>query len=293
MTETADYWVWIDGEVRRPEDSLVSVLDHGFLYGDTVYETLRSYEGRYLAVAEHMTRLEESARALALTIPGGRSRVVEALNACAHRRPSGHEVGARVTVSRGVGPLGLDPDLCRSPRLVVVSWAIRPGPHPLAEEGVRIIVTRVCRNSVDALDPHIKSGNLLNNALAYHEVKRAGAFDGVLLTRNGDVAECTSSNIFWVRRGELCTSVDDGILLGVTRRIVIEQAERHGVSVRRVAVPAAELRSADEVFLTSSLKGVLPVIAVDDRTIGDGRPGPLTRSIDEWFLAVAYGSRPS
>ncbi|MGE3165343.1 MAG: aminotransferase class IV [Planctomycetota bacterium] len=292
MAGVADYWVWLDGAVGSADSARVSVMDHGFLYGDTVYESLRTYGGRFLALPEHLSRLENSAAALDLEIPGGRGAVVEALTACAAYAPPGVEVGVRVTVSRGVGPLGLDTALCTQPRLVVVAWSIAPGPHPLAATGVRLIVTRTRRNAPDSLDPHIKSGNLLNNLVAYREVKRAGAFEGVLLTHHGHVAECTTSNVFWVNDGAVKTPVDEGILLGVTRATVIELLTQHDVPLRRVAAWPDELIAADEVFITSSLKGVLPVVQVGSSVVGDGAPGPMTRQILEWFTDRTQSPSP-
>ncbi len=279
----SEYWVWMDGKVGPPEEARVSVLDHAFLYGDSVYETLRTHSGRCFAVADHLDRLEDSARGLALDLPWPRAELERALDETARARPAGREAGLRLVVSRGVGPIGLDTESCRTPRLVLFGWPIDPGRHPAFRTGIHAVVTGVRRNPPSALDPRIKSGNFLNNILAFREAKQRGAQEGILLGINGFVAEGTTSNVFWVSDGEVYTPEERGILPGVTRKYLlgILESERIRCHVGRFA--PEEMASAEEVFITSSLRAVMPVVKLDGRAIGEGRSGPVTERLADCY----------
>lgn len=274
-------WVWIDGAVVPAGDARIGVLDHGFLYGDSIYETLRTHDRRLFRLDEHLDRLEGSAEGIGLALPWSRDDLRAILEETIAHGPADHDVGLRLMVTRGEGPLGIDPTRCPEPRLLIFGWAVLRGEHPLASTGVRVVITGVRRNPPSALDPRIKSGNFLNNILAYREVKAADAYEGVLLTVEGWIAEGTTSNIFWVHDGEVRTSEDRGILLGVTRLTVLEILEAEGIPHRRDAFPPEDLLEADEAFLTSTLKGILPIGQVDGATLPV--PGPITARIAEAY----------
>lgn len=283
-----DLWVWLDGRVTSAADAKIGVLDHGFLYGDSIYETLRTHDGRLFRLAAHLQRLEASAAGIGLVLPWSRAELTEILGTMTARAPAGRDVGLRLIVTRGEGAIGLDPALCPHPRLIVLAWPIVRGDHPLAAGGAEIIVAKIRRNPPSALDPQIKSGNFLNNILAYREVVAVGAFEGILLTVEGAVAEGTTSNIFWASKGEVRTAEDRGILLGVTRSTVLEILAAERIPSRLGAFPPEDLRGADEVFLTSTLKGILPVKRVDDARFPV--PGALTARIARAYRArIAQG----
>lgn len=289
---STDLWAWLDGRICSADAAQVPVLDRGFLYGDSVYETLRTYRGEFFALSEHLDRLEASAAALQLELPWGRQGITQALEAIAAARPRGFEAGARITVTRGAGPLGMAPTPQHRPRLVGLGWPLAAGRHPLATEGVAITITGIRRNPPNVLNPKIKSGNFLNNILAYQEAAAQGSFEGVLLTVEGALAEATTSNLFWVRDGVLFTPVDEGILRGVTRQKVCQLARESRIPLQQVEAPAQALHEADEVFLTSSLKGVLPVIRVDGKAVGAGSIGPVTEKLMDRYDQLAGISSP-
>lgn len=277
------YWVWLDGRVMAPEAACVSVLDHGFLYGDSVYETLRSHGGRLFAVADHLERLHDSAAAIGLSLPWDDAALERALEETAGARPAGREACLRLVVSRGVGPITLDIEPCVAPRLVVFGWSIDSGPHPSFAAGIRAAITAVRRNPPSALDPRIKSGNFLNNILAFREAKQRGAQEGILLSTDGFVAEGTTSNVFWVRDGAVSTPDEHGILPGVTRKHLLHLFDRERIPYAVGRYRPAELTSAGEVFITSTLRAVMPVVELDGRPVGAGRCGALTARIADLY----------
>lgn len=280
------FWVWIDGAIHAPGDARIEVFDHGFLYGDSIYETFRGYDGRIFGVDEHLERLASSAAAIRLTLPWGPAELKQILAEVVAAAPNGKDAGLRLVVTRGAGPLGLDPALCRRPRLVIFGWPLDPGPHPRSSEGVDVVVTSVRRNPPAALDPHIKSGNFLNNILAFQEAHERGAFEGILLSMEDAVTEGTTSNVFWMRDGEVHTSTEVGILLGVTRLTVLAILGQLGIPCQEGRYPAEDLQNADEAFITSTLKGVLPVARIDERELPRGAPGPLTKRIFDAYEAM-------
>lgn len=281
-------WIWMDGAILAPEDARISVLDHGFLYGDSIYETMRTYGGNVFALSEHIERLRASAAAIQLRLPWSDDDIAGTLDEIVAERPVGSEAAVRLVVSRGVGPIGIDPTPCVDPKMIGYAWPMPAGPHPMLESGVAVVVTSIRRNPPGALDPHIKSGNFLNNILAFQDVKDAGAFEGILLTLDGAIAEGTTSNVFWVRDGVIHTPPDEGILLGVTRMKVMAIAEREGIECRLGSYPPEHLKEADEGFITSSLKGVLPIATIDGAPLGDGTvPGLVTAKVVEAYSGVA------
>ncbi|MBI3292185.1 MAG: aminotransferase class IV [Elusimicrobia bacterium] len=266
----------------------VSVFDHGFLYGDGIYETLRVREGEAFRCKEHLRRLAESARGIALTLPWSDTELAHAIHRVirANRLTRGQAM-VRMTVSRGPGPIGLDPALCRRPTLVLIARRYRPQPKVFYERGVSVILATTRRNAPQALSPRIKSTNFLNNILAKIEAKRAHTFDAVLLSLQGFIAEGTTSNVFIVRRGVLETpALKTGILAGVTRNEVLQLARALRIPTREVRLRPRALFHAEECFLTSTLLDILPVTRVNGRRIGTGRPGPITHRLIHAFPTV-------
>jgi branched-chain amino acid aminotransferase len=280
----------VDGVVQPPERACVPVLDHGFLFGDSVYEVLWWHRGAPIQADEHLERLEASAARLYLDLQHTREDLLAAVRATVAAAGVGPEEDAlvRLVVTRGVGPLGLDfRDVPRRTLVVVVAPAARPSPEAF-ERGLSVVVVARRRMSPRALDPRAKTGNYLNNVLALHEAKLTGADDALLLNDAGDVAEATTSNVYLVAGGTLSTpEVATGILEGTTRRRLLALCAEEGVPACERRVRLEDLAAADEVLLSSSVRGVLPVTRVDGRPVGDGRPGPVTRRLHARFEAAA------
>jgi branched-chain amino acid aminotransferase len=273
--------VYVDGQVRDPESAKISVFDRGFLFGDSVYETVAYQGGRLCFLSEHLDRLDRSAKALGLSLPS-RSSVESAIRSTL--AASGEaEARIRVIVTRGTGPVDIDPATAGSPELIVIVQPLGgPTPERLAS-GISVEVVSLSRGASGSLDPAIKSGNYLNSVLAIAEARRRrpDAGEAILCSGNGSIAEGATSNVFLVQGGVLITpGLEVGILEGVTRGKVLGLAESCGIPTREPGfVAPRELLSADEVFLTSAVRGVLPVTAVDGSPIGDGKPGPITRRL--------------
>lgn len=285
--------VHVDGRVCTPEEATISVFDRGFLYGDSVYETVATVQGRLFALQEHLLRLERSADRIGLTLPARatiEAAITETLEAAANQ-----ESRVRITVTRGGsgdGKLDLDPAGAHQPRLVVI---VQPLSGPSAEQrqhGVAVEIVSVTRNHPGALDPAVKSGNYLNNVLALGEARRRSptAHEAILLSSSGHVAEGATSNVFLVTKGELRTpALEVGILDGITRGKVLELARGAGIATHEGFILPDELRAANEVFLTSAARGVLPVTTVDRRTVADGQPGPITLRLVDLYARLARG----
>ena len=279
--------VWINGQLYSPEDARVSVFDHGLLYGDGVFEGLRSYGGKVFRLREHVVRLFESAKAIWLEIPLTQQVLCDAID----QMVKTNEIDdgyVRVIVTRGAGTLGLDPRKCKDPQVIIIADAIALYPSEYYENGLEIITVSVSRNHPAALSPRIKSLNYLNNILAKIEGLQSGCIEALMLNHKGEIAECTGDNIFLVKQGELRTPpLDAGILAGITREAVSEIAVGVGIDVRRVALTKHDVYIADEVFLTGTAAEVVPVVKVDSRCIGNGKPGPITCDLKERFQALA------
>ena len=263
------------------------MFDHGFLYGDGVYETLRSYGSRIFMRDQHLARLRRSAEAIGLDIPIPESQWPELLHEAMRRNGVGNEqtdAYLRITVSRGEGEIGLDPGLCPHPTVVIMTKALHPSPPTLLREGVTLTVAKTRRNLPEALSPHIKSTNFLNNILAKRESIAAGSFDSLFLNWKDELTECTVSNLFFVSGRTLHTpALDCGILDGITRSIVMTLAQEEGLPVQEGHYHVADLREADECFLTNTSMEIMPVSRVDSFTIGKGHPGPLTHRMQARF----------
>lgn len=278
-------WIFLNDRFVRKEDAMVSVFDHGFLYGDGVYETLRAYGGRIFMLRRHLARLRRSASLIGLDVPIVEEDWIPLLQE-AMKRNALSDAYLRITISRGEGNIGLDPRLCPRPTVVVISLPLQPHPAELFTTGVSLALVSVRRNLAAALSPQIKSLNFLNNILAKQEAAGTGAFDGLMLNAEGYVAECTTSNIFFVKDGCIRTpSVACGILDGVTRGIVLSLARGHELRVEEGCYRPEALIEADECFLSNTTMEIMPVSTIDTHTIGKDMPGPVTGRLRELFQA--------
>lgn len=283
------FFASIDGVVSPAQEARVSVLDTGFTFGDAVYETLRTYGGRPFAVGRHLRRLRASADRLGIALPLSDAEFRERLDAVLERAQN-PESYIRWIVSRGVGDVSYNFQRVQGPTVVIVVRPHEPLPAKAYSDGIDLALVSVRRNSPLALDPAIKSCNLLNNVLAMREAQSKGAIEALLLNEHGELAECAGSNVFLVKAGSLHTPpLDAGILAGITREVVIELAHGLGldVSERKLRVP--DLLDADEVFITSSLKEVAPVRAIDGRPVGNGSSGPISLRLLDAYRAAAAG----
>jgi branched-chain amino acid aminotransferase len=279
--------VWINGKLYAKEDARISVYDHGLLYGDGVFEGLRSYGGNVFRLEQHLARLWNSAKAILLEIPLSRQEIGRAIDETL--KVNGLADGyIRLIVTRGAGSLGLDPNRTADPQVIIITDLIKVYPDELYREGLEIITASTLRNHPAALNPRIKSLNYLNNILAKIECMQAGCMEALMLNHKGEVAECTADNIFLVRGGTLVTPpTDAGVLEGITREAVIELARASGREVREVPITRHDVYIADECFLTGTAVEVIPVVKVDSRKIGSGTPGPVTRDLKERFHKLA------
>jgi branched-chain amino acid aminotransferase len=271
--------VHINGRVCLPEDAKISVFDRGFLYGDSVYETIGTAYGRLFAASEHLDRLERSARRVGMRVP---PRVeIERAIADTVAAAGNTESRVRVILTRGAGKLDLDPASCDDTQLVVIVFPLGAPTAEMYEKGVSLAVVSVARNDPRAIDPAVKSGNYLNNVLALGEARRrTGAYEAILCAADGSVAEGSTSNVFAVVAGEVRTPPPEvGILDGITRAKVIELCRESHIPFAERRILPDELRAADEVFITSATRGVLPVTRIDERPVGTGVPGTVTRRL--------------
>ena len=278
--------IYIDGTWYPKEEAKISVFDHGLLYGDGVFEGMRSYGGKVFRMQAHLDRLYESALAIHLTIPMTMEEIEAAVNKTLEM--NGLSDGyVRLIVTRGVGNLGLDPYLCPKASVIVIADKISLYPAKLYDEGMEIVTASTVRNHPAAVNPRIKSLNYLGSILAKIEGLKAGCNEALMLNLNGEVAECTADNIFLVKHGELWTPpISAGILDGITRRAVIELARESGLVVHETSLTRHDVYVADECFLTGSAAEVIPVIKVDSRSIGDSRVGAVTKQLIAAFRAL-------
>jgi branched-chain amino acid aminotransferase len=275
--------VYINGKLYDKEDATISVYDHGLLYGDGVFEGIRSYGGKVFRLGQHLDRLWDSAKAILLEIPISKGQMARAIEDTLVQ--NGIEDGyIRVVVTRGCGTLGLDPNKCSNPQVIIITDRIELYPPELYEEGLEIITVSTARNHPAALNPRIKSLNYLNNILAKIEGIQAGCIEALMLNHKGEVAECTGDNIFLARGGVLSTpSQEAGILVGITRAVVFELAAEAGIEVVETPLTKHDVYIAEECFLTGTAAEVIPVVKVDSRPIGDGTPGPITKDMIRRF----------
>ncbi len=278
--------IFIDGKYYSERDAKVSVFDHGLLYGDGVFEGIRAYHGRVFKLKEHIDRLFYSAKAILLELPMSHAALVKAtVETCrANKLRDGY---IRLVVTRGVGTLGLNPRTCKKPSVIIIADKIQLYPPEYYQRGLDIITVPTTRNLHSALNPAIKSLNYLNNILAKIEANNAGVEEAVMLNAEGFVAECTGDNLFIVKNRALFTPpLSAGALYGITRQTVIELAEEAGLKVSEPNLTRYDLFNADECFLTGTGAELIPVVKIDGRVIGTGKPGPITRRLEEDYHAL-------
>tara|TARA_B100000902_G_scaffold167373_1_gene162126 strand:+ start:483 stop:1349 length:867 start_codon:yes stop_codon:yes gene_type:complete len=269
--------IYLNGDYVEKEDAKVSVFDHGLLYGDGVFEGIRLYDGCVFKLDEHLERLEHSAKAILLNLPLSREELSEAVcETC--RRNELRNGYVRLVVTRGPGHLGLTPDGCGPPNVIIIADEIQLYPEEFYENGLKIISVPTRRINASALPPAVKSLNYLNNILAKIEAKRVGFQEALMLNDKGEVAECTGDNVFILSKGVLFTPpLDAGSLRGITRATVLDLADELEVPYREQALTRYDLWTADECFLTGTAAEVIPCVEVDHRPIGNGQPGEMTR----------------
>lgn len=285
--------IFIDGKYLSERDAKISVFDHGLLYGDGVFEGIRAYNGRVFKLKEHIDRLFYSAKAILLEIPMTRAEMMKATVETI-RANKLRDCYVRLVVTRGVGNLGLNPRSCKKPSVFIIAGKIQVYPAELYAHGMEIVTVPTVRNLHSAVNPAIKSLNYLNNILAKIEANNAGVEEAVMLNAEGFVAECTADNLFIIRNGELFTPpLSCGALYGITRGAVMELAVQIGLKVSEPNLTRYDLFNADECFLTGTGAEIMPVIKIDGRVIGHGRPGLLTsRLIDEYKALTKVSGEP-
>lgn len=275
--------VWIDGQLVDKENARVSVYDHGLLYGDGVFEGIRVYHGKIFHRDAHLNRLYESARSIRLTIPYTQQELADAMEQTI-RANDFTDCYIRLVVTRGVGCLGISPATCPRPSVFCIADTIALYPKELYETGMAVITSSVTRNHPNSLSPRIKSLNYLNNILAKIEALDAGVPEAIMLNHMGHVAECTGDNIFLVKKGQVRTPMlTDGILEGITRDVIIELCRRQGIPCVETHIDRHDLYIADECFLTGSAAEVIAVTRIDNRPVGNGQVGPITRQLLDAF----------
>ena len=275
--------VYLDGHFVPRENALVSVFDHGFLYGDGIYETMRAYQGTIFLLSRHLSRLKHSAAAISLKLPLPIEKIADALNRSVQINKL-QEAYIRLHISRGPGEIGLDPALCSAPTMVIVAKPFHDYPVENYTRGVRVAFVKTRRNHPLAMDPSIKSTNFLNNIQAKIEAIKAGAYEGIMLNWEGYVAEGTISNIGMVKKGTLYTPhLKTGILKGVTRDLVLSLAKKKHIPVRETLLTPKDFLAADECFITNTTMEIMPVTSIDRRVIGKGKPGPITAMLSQAY----------
>ncbi|MEM7144183.1 MAG: branched-chain-amino-acid transaminase [Verrucomicrobiota bacterium] len=275
--------VYIDGQLLDEADAKISVFDHGLLYGDGIFEGIRIYDGRVFELEAHLDRFADSAKAIDLTLPLDNAAIAEAIleTIRANELQDGY---VRLLATRGAGGLGLNPYLCEKASLIVIASKISLYPEDKYTNGLTVVTCGTRRPSHAALSPTVKSLNYLNNVMAKIEAMHAGADEGVMLNEQGLISECTGDNIFVVKNGAVTTPpVAAGILDGITRRIVMNIIDEIGLPLSEPMMSRYDLYTADEVFLTGTAAEIIAVVQYDNRTIGDGKPGPVTRQCIEKY----------
>lgn len=275
--------IYLDGQFYSKEDAKISVFDHGLLYGDGVFEGIRFYHGKVFRLEEHIARLYDSARAICLKVPLERAEMTEAVLETI-RQNELQDGYVRLVVTRGSGDLGLNPNLCPKATVFIIASKITLYPEEMYRNGLVVVTCATRRIPHGALSPMVKSLNYLNNVLAKIESQQAGAGEGLMLNEQGFVAECTGDNIFIVKNGKISTPpISSGALAGITREVVFEMAAEEGLTISEPNMTRYDIYTADECFLTGTAAEVIPAVKLDNRPIGDGTPGPITRKLIERF----------
>jgi branched-chain amino acid aminotransferase len=278
--------IFIDGKYYDERNAKISVFDHGLLYGDGIFEGIRAYHGCVFKLEEHIDRLFCSAKAILLQIPMTHAQIMRAtVETC--RKNKIRDGYIRLVVTRGAGTLGLNPNRCKNPSVIIIADKIQLYPPVVYQRGLDIITVPTTRNLHSALNPAIKSLNYLNNILAKIEANNGGCEEAVMLNAEGFVAECTGDNLFIVKNGALFTPpLSAGALYGITRQTVIELAESAGLKVSEPNLTRYDLFNADECFLTGTGAEIVPVVKIDGRVVGTGKPGPVTRQLEDDYHAL-------
>jgi branched-chain amino acid aminotransferase len=278
--------IYIDGKYYDQKNAKISVFDHGLLYGDGIFEGIRAYNGRVFKLTEHIDRLFYSAKGILLKIPLSHGEIVRAVvETC--RRNKLRDGYVRLLVTRGAGTLGLNPNRCKNPSIIIIADKIQLYPAELYERGMEIVTVPTTRNLHSALNPAIKSLNYLNNILAKIEANNAGCEEAIMLNAEGFVSECTGDNIVIVKAGQMLTPpLSAGALYGITRGVVIELAREEGLTVAEPNLTRYDLFNADECFLTGTGAELIPIVKIDGRVIGAGKPGPITRRLVDKYHAL-------
>jgi len=279
--------IFLSGKLVDEKDAVVSVFDHGLLYGDGVFEGIRAYNGRVFLLDEHIDRLYDSAKAIVLDIPMSKAELSQAvIDTCkANELNEGY---IRLVVTRGKGTLGLNPYLCNKAEVIIIAAKIQLYPQELYDNGLKIVTVGTIRNHPEAINPRIKSLNYLNNVMAKIEAINAGCMECLMLNHKGEVAEASGDNVFAIKQGVITTPPSTcGALEGLTRNKVIELARKKGYEVREVPMARYDLYVADEVFLTGTAAEIISVVDIDKRVIGDGRPGSITAELAKLYSDCA------
>ncbi len=286
----------INGDDRSKENAVVSIFDHGFLYGDGVFEGIRISNGIIFRGERHMKRLFRSAKVIGLDPLWTKEQYLDEISRLARHWSETNGVDiiqaeeplyVRLVISRGDGDLGMDPRKCPKPNIIIIVDKIKIYPKEYYENGLMLITSALRRNASDATPPQVKSLNYLNNILAKIEANRAGAAEAIFLNNQGNIVEATADNIFIVRDGVVYTPpISDGALPGINREVVIELAAQIGVECHETHITLYDLYSADECLLTGTAARVVPVTEIDGRSIGDGHPGPVTKQIMGAFAGL-------
>ncbi len=279
-----EYVIRINGEQVDPDNARVSIFDHGFLFGDSIYEVVRTIDGKPFAWVEHLERLRNSARRLSLDLPWSDSELLGEIESVINEKTWSGESYIRIIITRGEGRIDLMPRTCESPNLIIIGRELPELRARLHEVGVVLCLTKVRRNSKLAMDPGIKSGNYLNNVMALIEAREAGANDAVMLNEEGHLTECTTSNFFIVTDGMIRTPpLSSGILAGITREMLVETARNEGIPLEECELSVGDLLSADEIFITGTIKGVVPVNKIIGQAEWEAPPGPVTEKLRNAF----------
>ena len=261
------------------EEASISVNDHGFLFGDSVYEVLTTQRGKPVFLSQHLKRLRNSAEGIALKIPYSDDRLITEINNTL-QEAGNDESYIRIIITRGVGDIDIDPSTCENPNVIIFVTAPHIYPQINYDNGINVALVSIKRNSRESLNPGIKTGNYLNNVLAKVEANQFKAEDALMLNAGGHLTECTTSNFFFVQAGRVMTPSEEcGILSGITRLTIIQLARENGVLIEEGEWPPEILQKIDEAFITGTVKKVAPVTRIDGRPVGDGTPGPVTKKL--------------
>jgi branched-chain amino acid aminotransferase len=286
--------VYVNGRISDAATASVPVFDHGFLYGEGVYETLRTYQQVPFLFDRHTRRLRQSASLMALDVPFTDGDLLDRVRATMAAHPAFDEAYIRILLTRGVGELTYNPAATPTPTLVIIVKPLPVQPARTFTDGIKVSLVSVRRNHPQALNPMIKSNNLLNNAMAMQQALKRGADEALMQNQAGEVVECSQSNFFVVRDGVVSTPpLTAGLLPGITRAFVLELADELGITAREATLHPADLPRVDEAFITGTTREVTPVVAIDDTRIGTGRPGPTTERLLAAFRARALHPTPS